>query len=215
MKIFLIANGKVHNIKHYFDNIKPNLVIAVNGGTNKSIKNSITPNIIIGDNDSIRKKSKSQKIKYPKDKDKNDLDLAIEYLLSNYTNFQLFCFGILGNRIDHTLSNLNSISKITPPPIIIHSKQTILILNPSFSLKNIPTKTKVSIISLTKFSKVNIKGYKYSGNYEIPFLSSLGISNIVLNQDNEIHCKEGKIITIIYLDFIKFYNEGKCYNSSS
>ncbi|MCS7244216.1 MAG: thiamine diphosphokinase [Candidatus Calescibacterium sp.] len=205
MIIFLIANGRVYNLSELKDYLKPDLVIAVNGGTNKALKYSTYPDIVIGDNDSIRKKVKSKLIKFPREKDKNDLELAVDYILANYQNFKLFCFGVVGNRMDHTLSNINCISKVEGyPPIIITAKETIFILGPNQSIYNINQNIKVSVLSIVyNFSMIEIRGLKYSGNFELPFMSSLGISNHVVNEDNFIKCKQGKIIVIVYQKYQK------------
>jgi len=205
MKIFLIANGNVNNqlLKELKKNLNPDVIIAVNGGTNKALKANIKPDIIIGDTDSLKNRYKKKFpalniIKHPKDKDKSDLDLAIDFILSNYSNFTIFCFGIIGSRIDHSLASLNSISKIENN-FIITSKETLLILSKNKLIRDITHPTKLSVISLSiPYSKVRMEGLKYSGKYEIPFLSSLGISNITESNKNLIECQEGKILIILY-----------------
>jgi len=215
MNIFLIANGKVNItlLQKLKRKIDPQIVIAVNGGTNKAVKAKIKPDIIIGDTDSLKLPSRIQKstlnlikkniIKHPKDKDQSDLELAINFINSNYKNFTLFCFGVIGSRIDHSLSNIYSISKVERNFIVL-TNQTMTILNSNRSIKNIVKSTKVSVISLNvPYSIVSMSGLKYSGTYEIPFLSSLGISNMTQSDENKIECKEGKIIVIIYRAFDK------------
>lgn len=203
MKIFLIANGRVYHLRELSNYLKPQITIAVNGGTNKALKNEIIPDIVIGDTDSLQKnlKIKPKTIKYPKDKDQSDLDLAISFILSNYSNFSLYCFGILGNRVDHTLANIQSVTKVNESyltTVIIGSKETIFPLNQGQDINNIKKDTKVSVLSLSVFSEVEIQGLKYSGNYQMPLLSSLGISNYVTSEKNKILCLKGKIIVIIY-----------------
>lgn len=209
MKIFLVANGNVYKLREFVNYLNPEIVIAVNGGTNKSLKNSVIPDIIIGDTDSLQKSIKLQDlkskiIKYPRDKDQNDLDLAVSYIITTYCNFMLFSFGVIGNRIDHTLANLYSLAKINEKKcfsIIVGSKETIFYLVNQQVIKNIPLNTRVSVISLEKLSLVKMQGLKYSGNFEIPLLSSLGISNYVNDNLNFIECLQGKVIIIIYKNY--------------
>jgi len=206
VNIFLVANGKVSNLKELKDIINPELIISVDGGTNKALKNKVKPDVIIGDHDSIRKKIDAKKVKFPKDKDQNDLDLAIDYILSEYKDHKvkLFCFGIIGNRLDHTLANIYSIIKINQenyPPVIVSSKETVILLIEQQSIRNIPANIRVSVLSLTTYSLVQMQGLKYSGTFEIPFLSSLGISNFSLSDENQILCKDGKIMVIVYEKF--------------
>ncbi|MEN3015520.1 MAG: thiamine diphosphokinase [bacterium] len=215
MKLFLIANGKIPNLLKYYQLLSPDQIIAVNGGTNKALKYNIYPHVVIGDLDSLKKKFQGKLIKYPKQKDKSDLELAIDYILSIKSITKLFCFGILGNRIDHTLVNLNLLSKFNySPPIIIYPKQTITILTSNQSILNIPPKTKLSIISLDKTSQVLIEGFKYQGNYPIPFLSSLGISNISNSENNQILCQNGKIIILIYQEYYDLLHKNFLINPS-
>lgn len=212
IKIFLVANGRVYHLKELANYLEPKVIIAVDGGANKAIKNGILPDIIIGDTDSLQKnlKIKSKIIKYPKDKDQSDLDLAISYILSNYRDFSLYCFGIIGNRMDHTLANIHSLIKVNEKEkisTIINSKETIFPLVQKQSISNIKVNTKISILALSDFSEVEIQGLKYSGNYQIPFLSSLGISNHVISEKNRVLCLNGRIIVIIYRTFKDLFTE--------
>ncbi|MFN4219580.1 MAG: thiamine diphosphokinase [bacterium] len=212
MKIFLIANGKVYHLSELRSYLKPHVIVAVNGGTNKALKNKVIPDIVIGDTDSLQKnlKTKLKIIKYPKDKDQSDIDLAISFILSNYSDFSLYCFGIIGNRVDHTLANIQSVTKVNErglKTIIIESKETIFPLTEGQSINNITNNARVSILSLSDFSEVEIQGLKYSGNYQFPFLSSLGISNYVTSEKNKILCWKGKIIVIVYKKYRDLFLE--------
>ena len=211
MNIFLVANGKVSNIKQISSYIIPNLVICVNGGANKAIKNGIQPHIIIGDTDSLTKKNIPKNatiIKYPRKKDKSDLELALDYILSNYKNFKLFCFGIIGNRIDHTLANIYSLFRINFPTIVVNNKQTLLLFHRNYLLESLPTKTKLSVISFSDFSILHREGFQYSGTFQIPLLSSLGISNFSTNKENFLKCLEGKVLIVVYKDILSLNVKG-------
>lgn len=82
--------------------------ICLDGALDSALKNNITPNIIIGDGDSI---SEQQKKKYAhllhlfKDQDTNDLTKAINYCIKSGMK-KIKIIAATGKREDHTLGNI-------------------------------------------------------------------------------------------------------------
>ena len=236
MNILLIANGKVNNKilnLNFVKEKKIDKIIAVNGGTNKLIKLNILPDIIIGDLDSkkIRKKQRIRKkqekkieekltneiqwietITFPKDKDYSDLELAINYINANLSqnNFNqdriIYCFGVIGNRLDHTLANINSLFNLYlknnfNSRVIIYDLSSVLFLIKNEDMLELKTGVNIraSVLSFSlPFSKVILDGFKYQGEYEIPFMSSLGISNLTISNLVKITSISGKVVFILY-----------------
>jgi len=218
MNILLVANGKVNNkllSNQFINKNQINKVIAVNGGSNKLIKLDILPDLIIGDLDSkkIRKFKKSlinilnQKvISFPKEKDFSDLELAINYINNSDTIVnKIFCFGVIGNRLDHTLANINSLFNLylkeSVKNVIIYDMESVLFLikdNQEIKLE-VDVNIRTSVLAFDiPISKAYLNGFKYEGEYEILFLSSLGISNYTKSNIITVKSYLGKLLFILY-----------------
>ena len=89
-----------------------NLYIAADSGINTAIAMGITPNLLMGDFDSIDMSlldldiyKNIKRVNHPKEKDDTDLTLAVKYSLGNGCKNIVIIGGIDG-RTDHTLANL-------------------------------------------------------------------------------------------------------------
>ena len=109
--IALVANGEFHKSPALIKKIRTyKYVIAVDGGVKHLFECGITPDLIVGDLDSSptdileRMASVPQQI-FPSEKDKTDLELAIDISLMHSPK-SLHVFGGLGNRSDHNLYNV-------------------------------------------------------------------------------------------------------------
>ena len=89
------------------------LVLCADGGADSVIAAGIVPAAVIGDMDSITAEGKIrlqaagvQTVEFPTNKDKTDLELALEFSLS-YDPVRITVLGALGGaRLDHTLGNV-------------------------------------------------------------------------------------------------------------
>lgn len=84
------------------------LIIAADGGYDNLVRHGYTPDILIGDLDSIKSKIPEgmRTIRYPKEKDETDMFLAYEAGVKfDYTDFVML--GATGGRLDHTYANLS------------------------------------------------------------------------------------------------------------
>lgn len=123
-KIIILANGEVEDIGPYKKYLtdKP-YIICANGDLKLAQKLGVRPNLVIGDFDSVDKKTlnkfKESKIKlkkFSKEKNKSDLHLALDEATSRKPS-EIIIIGALGGRIDQTLTNifllLRALKKIT------------------------------------------------------------------------------------------------------
>lgn len=167
--------------------------MAVDGGANYCRKLRIKPNIIIGDMDSISKKTKKyfSKIKTIKiiDQETTDLEKALKYLkkLKNITNINIFCAASL-NRVDHFLSNIYSCGNNTQ---IIDKNFIIKFIDHNIMLKNLKNKT-VSMFPVEHCTSLKLIGFQWPMNHK-----KYSISNIIKHDPAYIKIKKGKLILII------------------
>lgn len=84
------------------------IIIAADGGYDSLIKRGYTPDLLIGDFDSLSSEIPDaiQTVRHPKEKDETDMFLAYaEGVDRGYTEFVML--GATGGRLDHTYANLS------------------------------------------------------------------------------------------------------------
>ena len=95
----------------FFGNISAtddDIIIAVDGGYNSLVRRGYTPDILIGDLDSLEGEVPDgvRTLKYPSQKDETDMFLGYEAGVKlGYSDFVLL--GATGGRLDHTYANLS------------------------------------------------------------------------------------------------------------
>lgn len=200
MKILISIGGNCSsNIKQKFEYEK---VIGVDSGVEHLNKFAITPDLIIGDLDSIDKKllTESAKknieiIKYPKNKDQTDFEIALDYA----QKLEFESIDIIGGEngeIDHLLSIFMTISinKCSYKITWFYGKQKIQ-FNPksiSINLNQI-----FSLIPLSNIKNLNISGAKWNlQNKNIDFGSTRTLRNESVERLIKISCDEGKYCII-------------------
>lgn len=189
--------GKIY-ISPYFDNF----IIAADGGLRHLDKNGITPDLILGDFDSLGYVPSSKNvIKYKSEKDYTDTFLAIkEGIKAGCSDFILY--GCLGGRLDHTIANIQALSFLAEEGrqgylTGINTAATV-IKNSSvyFGSNNLGT---ISVFCIGgKLAKgVNIKGLKYGlTNASLKSDMAIGISNEFTGDEAEISVSDGKLLII-------------------
>ena len=200
MKILISIGGNCSsNIKQKFEYEK---VIGVDSGVEHLNKFAITPDLIIGDLDSIDKnlltesaKKNIEIIKYPKNKDQTDFEIALDYA----QKLEFESIDIIGGEngeIDHLLSIFMTISinKCSNKTTWFYGKQKIL-FNPksiSINLNQI-----FSLIPLSNIKNLNISGAKWNlQNKNIDFGSTSTLRNESVEKLIKISCDEGKYCII-------------------
>lgn len=210
MKVCIILNGEIKNydktkkiiIKEDYD-----FIIAADGGCNHLFKMNIMPNYIIGDLDSIDndliEHYKVQHVifkTYPSKKDETDSQICI-YLAKELNATQIDFYGALGGRIDHTLANIGLMHYARQmniiPRIITSEEEITIIKNEEVILKGKKGDT-ISIIPIMgDASNVTLNKLEYPlNNAKMNYLSSLGISNVMLEDECSIKIEDGYALII-------------------
>lgn len=135
-------------------------VIAADSGIYSCKKYHKTPDLILGDMDSIKSKrhlscyNKDSIIKYPKDKDFTDTELALQKATdiakkNPNSNYRIYLIGGSGGRLDHLFSIKNIYSQTDFPPDVWFTKENIVIFlnekNRNVKLTNLTEKDNVSV----------------------------------------------------------------------
>jgi thiamine pyrophosphokinase len=185
------------------------MCIAADGGLDYLLQAGISPQLVIGDMDSL---SDSERLKpydtrlYPPEKDDTDMLLAIkEGLNRGYKYFEIY--GALGGRLDHTFANLQCMEYLINNGAkgrLIGDKGCLVVMlkgeDITFKATNHQKGQRISIFSYGREAHgVTIKGLKYTAN-NITLKSDfpIGVSNEFIGEDAYIKVNEG--ILMIYVD---------------
>ena len=210
-KALLVLNGELdlneREIKQLIKDNQINYIIAVDGGANKLRKVAITPDIIIGDLDSISEKTKNffatkgvEIKKYPADKDQTDSELAVDYCVDKSLK-KIVLIAALGGRIDQELANLNLLEYIITNDLKgkIIAKNIEIALITEAKIFRAKENFRLSLIPQTKtVENVSIKGCKYNlKNKNLFRHKTRGISNLIREKEAEVCLKKGILLYIL------------------
>lgn len=164
---------------------KYNFKIAVDRGAEAFYKAKLMPDLMLGDFDSINQTilnefdvSGAYLKKFKIDKDKSDLELAIE----EAKNFNRIDFsGVLGGKLSHEIFNINLLINLKREgyKVSIREPNTRVEFLKDGDLLKIPKGLRVSIIpSEDMESRVSLKGFKWNlKKAPVSKYSSLTLSN--------------------------------------
>ena len=211
MKGLLIASGEFWDRESLIEELEKGdlFVICIDGGTNYAYDIGINPNLIIGDMDSVNQeilrhyKGLGVSFKeYPRDKDKTDFHLALEEL-ERLGIGEITIYGIIGTRLDHTLSALGVIrkfvreGKLRLAKISLGTKSDGYVFKERLELYGKPGEL-ISLIPLTDQVKgVTTYNLKYPlNNAHIYLEDSLTVSNEIEGSPFYIEIEDGVILVI-------------------
>lgn len=206
MKVAIVAHGQILDINY----LKKNLlffdkIVCADGGYDYVIQAGFSPDILIGDLDSInadmlKSINKNIKIiKYPTEKDYTDTQLSINYAIENGAD-EIVIFGAIGNRLDHTIANILLLIELLNKGVkasIKNENNEVYIINKSIELKG-QKDDLVSLIPIgAQVTGIYTQGLKYAlCGSNIPLGNPLGISNVFLNQKVSIEIESGYLMVI-------------------
>ncbi len=199
MTALIVGNGEVS------EKIKPLLpenayVICADGGFRHMDKLGLTPDIVIGDMDSVKADLHGEKtIVYPVRKDFTDSEIAVNYAIDNGFS-DLVLIGFTGTRTDHTLTNLfllKGISERGARAEIIDEHNVIRYAEK----ENIIRGKKGDIVSIIPIggdvSGITTEGLDYPLFSEtLEFGKGRGVSNVMTGDECRITVKNGSALII-------------------
>ena len=177
-------------------------IIAADGGYDSLTRHGYTPDLLVGDLDSIIGDIPEgvRTIRYPKEKDETDMFLAYgEGVKLGYTEFVML--GATGGRLDHTYANLSLLlyAKERGHNITVMDANGIILClkNESITLSG-NTGDTFSVFAVSgEAHGVSIAGAKYEvENITLSPLFPLGVSNEFTDTDAHISVKDGALLVI-------------------
>ena len=183
------------------------LCIAADGGLEYLMKIGKSPDLLIGDMDSIRTKEVYGPFRVrrlPVEKDDTDMLAAIEEGLDlGYRDFELY--GALGGRLDHALANIQCLLYLLNRGArgrLVGDDMMLLLIKDetiSFMADDYEDGRKISVFAFGGDAYgVTEKGLKYSvSNGTIRQEFPIGVSNELIGEDAEITVENGMLLICI------------------
>jgi thiamine pyrophosphokinase len=202
MKGVLIIGGEapsLETVRHEIVNAE--IIICADSGFDTALDMGLAPDIIIGDMDSIRNKtrlnelSENKVLRYSEYKDETDTELGIKYLRDNSFD-EIIIVGGGGGRMDHFLGIVFLFDREFPPDIwYTHDTRFQKI-----SGYNIIPSRKGDLVSFYPAGKsvcrMKSTGLKWPLDNLLWSKGDIGISNIVTEDPFTITMLEGRLIMI-------------------
>jgi len=207
MRAVVFANGEIPDIQLAKRLItEEDYLVSADGGLRYMRQLKITPNLIIGDLDSVSSddveyldKNSIETMKFPTEKDQTDLEIACMDLVNRgYTD--ILVIGALGGRIDQTLANIGLISLFSNDTVRIEfddGREQIMLIRKQQKIFGEKGDT-VSLIPLCSPAEgVITTGLRYSlCNEQLFPEQTRGISNVMTGKTAEVHLTSGLILCI-------------------
>lgn len=183
------------------------MIIGVDGGALALVNQGIIPDVAIGDFDSIENSDFqmiqqvcSTVVKLPCEKNETDTEVAIEYAISKGVT-DIYIYGAVGGRIDHTLANIRLLVHFSQSPANIYitdeSNSLRLLSKGEYTFSKMPYQY-VSFFAIeTNVTGLTLQGLKYPlTKYELTQGDIRCISNEVLADEFQVSFDSGYLLMI-------------------
>ena len=174
---------------------KNTLVVAADAGADRLLKFNIVPDWIIGDLDSVSKKTITKLEEWTitnKDIQKTDLEKAVEYAFEKGVK-EAVIVGWDGGRIDHTLAALGL--AFNPKIKLIDDEFTVHCINGEKSIEG-EESTLFSLIAMPE-ARVSVTGARWNLDHEKLNMGGRGIHNEIGPSGKvTIECHSGNLLLI-------------------
>ena len=203
-KCIILANGKPpwKNVITFFQRNGYNTLICADGGADSALKMNLTPDVIIGDLDSIsretiRRFNKRSKFIHQKRQNDTDVEKCLKYVIKK--NFsEALLVGATGNRLDHTFCNLGIVLKFFPQInfSLMAENSYLKPYNGNTYLKSFPGEI-ISLYGFDNKTKITTRGLKYPlRNASLPFGKKESTSNVSTTNSVQLKIKNGVVFVI-------------------
>lgn len=209
MLVLIVANGELNPPSDLPQRLAgAGLILAADGGARHCRALGVRPHMVIGDLDSLDAAQRAeleaeggaQIESHPADKDQTDLELALSYAAQSGAK-EIQVLAALGRRWDHSVANLllAAQGQFSGLHILfLDGEQRLFVIHQWARLDAQPGE-RVSLLPLGGDARrVSTWGLQYPLNAEtLPFGSSRGVSNVVVDAAAEVRLTSGCLLCII------------------
>ncbi len=207
MRAIVIANGHVGNSEASLAQTWPHdLVICADGGAQHALALGLTPDVVIGDLDSLDGNLQArlegegcQVLVHPTRKDETDLELALRYAVDHGVD-EILILGALGGRIDQTLANILLLALPELEGIktrIVAGDQEMFLIRGQALIEGQVGDT-VSLLSIASdVTGITTEGLEYPLQHGILKLGpALGVSNVLTAPVARVQVERGLLLCV-------------------
>ena len=185
-------------------------LVAVDGGLRHLLELGLTPQLLIGDLDSVNEEDLDrcmqwgvEVLRFPSEKDETDLELAVrDALQRGFSEIIITC--ALGKRLDHTLGNLALLALPelkSSHALISNGATTITLINDQIALETYPG----ALISLLPWGQpvhgVTTTGLQYAlEDVTLYPWKTRGLSNVATSNRVTVSVKSGQLFLFHVMD---------------
>lgn len=185
----IFLGGPIHYSSRLREQVSVTRIIAADSGVLHVKELDLKAELWMGDFDSsphdvYEEFSYIPRIKYKRDKDKSDGQLAIEKAIELCGNNFILCGALAGPRTDHILNHINFARALVKQNYQVKladgNQEAVMLHNNQEYIFDYPVGTIFSIINFTDLEGLTIKGAKWNlDNSSVSFASTLTTSNEV------------------------------------
>lgn len=202
-KVLIVANGEwpkqfdVETVGTY------RVVVALDGAANRLIGNNMTPDVLLGDLDSVSEsvleqcKASDVTIVHTPDQQRSDISKGLEWVQRTYPDSEVDIIGVELGRYDHHLAAYSALFECkSDATILLDGWQARRVSQTPTTIETEPH----SIISLIPFGDVTgatIKGCQFSLDNEPLTTGTRGISNIATGSSITVSVEAGDLLLLI------------------
>ncbi|MGQ9557550.1 MAG: thiamine diphosphokinase [Desulfurispora sp.] len=207
MRCVIIAGGEMGDYAGYRSLCTPEtLVICADSGLHHAREMGVVPSLIIGDMDSVApdlleayRMAGCQILRYPRDKDEIDTELAIEQALARGAG-EIFLLACTGSRLDQSLAALHLLGRLARQGIsavLLGPGHRVTVAAPQRpAVLHCRPGSVFSILPLTEIARgVTASGLKWPlENADLHLGRPFTVSNEVLQGEVRVSLREGLLL---------------------
>ena len=203
-KVLIVANGewpKQFDVAHRAEDYR--VVVALDGAANRLIGKNMTPDVLLGDLDSVSEsvleqcKASGVTIVHAPDQQSSDISKGLEWVQRTYPDSEVDIIGVEIGRYDHHLAAYSALFECnSDATILLDGWQARRVSQTPTNIETEPN----SIISLIPFGIVtgaSIKGCQFSLDNETLTTGTRGISNIATGTSISVSVESGDLLLLI------------------
>ena len=198
MRIIIVAGSKYQNFNRY-EYLKDDFIIGIEDGAYEVIKKGSPLHLTIGDFDTtihfdeIISKA-LEVLKYPKEKDEIDLELALKYIETNYPKCEVYIYNATLGRMDHELITIKLLIKYHNLNIhLMNENEEIIYLTKNYQISEL--NKRFSLVPLDDV-ELEIIGAKYPLSKTTLSLSDCYTSSNITKDITYINIYSGGVILV-------------------
>jgi thiamine pyrophosphokinase len=176
-------------------------VVAADGGANVCRHRGVTPDVIIGDLDSVTPETLERCARslllYVDRQDNTDLEKALEYLVANGIP-EAVIVGADGERIDFTLGNLAVLWRYCGRIALTVAGEGWYAMPVRGRMTlDVPAGTTVSVVPNGRVSGLTLRGFRYNLRNATMNIGEIGVSNVVRQRHASVSVGSGSLLVIV------------------